>query len=98
MMRDPPGFNLNWLLKRVQGVGGDRFCWRASEMRHYVNDRPMPVIPQQALDAGIPIWRGCRSLMADEVVGFGEHVLAYGSQYLGPVRLAQLWGVYQRWE
>jgi type IV secretory pathway protease TraF len=97
MMRDPPGFTLNWLLKRVEGIGGDTFCWRASELRHYLNARPMQVIPPQALDAGIPIWRGCRTVMSDEVIGYGDHFLAYGSQYLGPVRLEQLWGVYRRY-
>jgi type IV secretory pathway protease TraF len=96
MLRDPPGFKLNWLLKRVEGVGGDRFCWRESELRHYLNERPMPVIPPQAIKAKVPIWRGCRTIMSDEAVGFGEHFLAYGSQYLGPVRLDELWGVYRR--
>lgn len=97
MLRDPKGFRLRWLLKRVEGVGGGRFCWRPGERRHYVNDRPMPVIPPEAVRAGLPVWHGCRVLEADEVVGFGDHHLAYGSQYFGPVRWDRLWGVYRRW-
>lgn len=97
MLRDPDGFRLRWLLKRVEGVGGDTFCWDPKERRHYVNHRPMPPIPPEAVRAGLPVWRGCRVLEADEVVGFGDHHLAYGSQYLGPIRWDRLWGVYRRW-
>lgn len=97
MLRNPKGFRLPWLLKRVEGVGGDRFCWNPREKRHYINERPMPQIPPEARKLKIPTWRGCRVLGEDELAGFGDVPLAYGSQYIGPVKLSQIWGVYRKW-
>jgi type IV secretory pathway protease TraF len=95
-LREPPGFKLHWLLKRVEAVGGDTMCWHENENRHYVNDRPMPVIPAEAKTKNVPVWKHCRTLDPDEVAGFGDDRLSYGSQFFGPVKLAQLWGVYRR--
>ena len=102
-MRDPPMWPHDVLLKRVEGVAGDRFCWSEQEGRHYINDRPMPVLSPLAydLEALVPefsIWRGCRVLEPGEIAGFGEGSLSHGSAYLGPVWIDDLHGVYWRLE
>jgi len=97
-MRGAPLWPLPWLMKRVEGVEGDLFCWR--DGRHWINDRPMPVLDPLAFDMerrvpGLSIWRGCRKLEAEEIAGFGEGGLSYGSAFFGPVPIDSLWGVYR---
>ena len=100
-MRRPPFWPRPLLLKRVEGVAGDRFCWH--DGRHWINDRPMPALDPLAFDLerrldGFTIWRGCRVLVPGEIAGFGADGLSYGSGFFGPVRLNRLWGVYRQWE
>ena len=47
-MRDAPFWPHRILLKRVEGVAGDTFCWR--DGRHWINDRPMPKLSPLAFD------------------------------------------------
>ena len=97
-MKGAPFWPLPILLKRVEGVAGDRFCWH--DGRHWINDRPMPKLDPLAFELerrhpGFTIWRGCRTLAADEIAGFGDGPLAYGSGFFGPVPLEKIWGVYR---
>lgn len=94
-LRYPPHFKLPWLLKRVAGVGGAHYCWRADLGTHTLDARPMPKPAAEALAMGIPVWQGCRTLAADEIVGYGEAPDSYDSRYIGPVTRDRLWGVYQ---
>lgn len=93
-VRNPPRFRLHWLLKRVEGVQGDRFCWDEVSGAHRLNGRLMPPPDPVALDIGVPVWRGCATLGPGELVGYGRGVESYDSRYFGPVREADLWGVY----
>ena len=43
-----PFWPLPILLKRVEGVAGDRFCWH--DGRHWINDRPMPELDPLAFE------------------------------------------------
>jgi type IV secretory pathway protease TraF len=101
-MRHDPAFwpGKRVLMKRVEGVAGDLFCWH--DGRHWINDRPMPALDPLAFqmeelyrEAGFTIWRGCRALESNEIAGFGDGGRAYGSGFYGPVRLSDLWGVYE---
>jgi type IV secretory pathway protease TraF len=109
-MRHAPFWGNYVLLKRVQGVPGDRLCWIDDRLRtvprarHWINDAPIPrldplafEIERQYRDRGFTIWRGCRVLDEGEIAGFGDGPLAYGSWALGPVSINQLWGVYVQW-
>lgn len=95
VMRDPPHFDLPWLMKTVEGVGGARFCWDPRRGIHRLDGRPMPPPHPLAIRLGIPVWRGCRVLEIGEVVGYGRSADSYDSRYFGPVREDRLWGVYR---
>ena len=95
VLRDPPHFDLPWLMKRVEGVAGDLFCWRPDLGTDTLNGRPMPAPSPMAHRLGIPVWRGCRRLQAGEIVGYGRTVDSYDSRYFGPVEESGLWGIYR---
>lgn len=92
--RDPPRWHLGWLLKRVEGVVGDLYCWDPGLGTHRLNGRPMPPPAADAIRIGIPVWHGCATLAPGEIVGYGRTSDSYDSRYFGPVREAELWGVY----
>lgn len=94
VLRDPPRFRLRWLLKRVEGVEGDRYCWDEDLGTHRLAGRPMPPPDPVALSVGLPAWRGCVTLGPGELVGYGRGADSYDSRYIGPVRESDLWGVY----
>lgn len=95
IVRRPPHFSEGWLVKRAVGIGGDHYCWDPALGTQRLNGRAMPAPLPEAIGMGIPVWRGCRTLSADEVVGYGETPDSYDSRYLGPVKLETLWGVYR---
>ena len=95
VLRDPPRFRLDWLLKRVEGVEGDRYCWDEAAGTHRLNGRAMPPPDPDAASGGLTVWRGCVVLGPGELVGYGRSFDSYDSRYLGPVREADLWGVYR---
>jgi type IV secretory pathway protease TraF len=90
----PPQFRGPWLMKRVKGVAGDRYCWDADLGTHVLAGRAMPPPSGLARGLGVPVWTGCRQLGGNEIVGYGEGV-SYDSRHLGPVRQTDLWGVYR---
>ena len=92
----PPRFREPWLMKRVAGIAGDRYCWHAELGTHELAGRAMPPPSPLARRLGVPVWTGCRRLGPGEVVGYGEGA-SYDSRHLGPVREAELWGVYRPW-
>lgn len=95
VLRDPPHFDLPWLMKRVEGVPGDLFCWDGGAGTHRLNGRAMPAPSALARRLGIPVWQGCRRLGPGEVAGYGQSADSYDSRYLGPVSVARLAGVYR---
>lgn len=95
VLRNPPHFSLPWLMKRIEGVAGDAYCWRPDLGTQTLNGRPMPPPAPAARALGIPVWLGCRMLQAGEIVGYGSSPDSYDSRYLGPVEERDLWGVYR---
>jgi type IV secretory pathway protease TraF len=94
VLPDPPHFRGPWLMKRVEGVAGDRYCWNSALGTHELAGRLMPPPSGQARSLGVPVWIGCRQLEPGEIVGYGQDA-SYDSRHLGPVREADLWGVYR---
>ncbi len=81
------------LLKRVAAVGGDRVCAAAGMIttpRHEV-----PVLTRDRRGAALPAWRECRVLRADELFVLGDTPGSFDSRYFGPIRRAQVDGVYR---
>lgn len=84
-----------YLMKRVEGVEGDVFCWDPERQQHRINGRWMPGPSPLAADLGLSGWEGCRALRPGEYVGYGDHPESYDSRYLGPINEAQIAGVYR---
>ena len=59
-VRDPPHFDLPWLLKRVAGLPGDRYCWNSEAGTHELNGRPMPPPDPDATGSGSRSGRAAR--------------------------------------
>ena len=93
-VRDPPHFDLPWLLKRVAGLPGQRYCWEEDAGTHLLDGAPMPPPDPDLVGLGVPVWKGCETLGPDEVALYGRTPDSYDSRYLGPVRLGDLWGRY----
>lgn len=94
VLNDPPNWSRSYLMKRVEGVPGQFYCWDESRQAHRLNDRWMPAVTSTARMMGIPTWRDCRLLGPDEYVGYGQGD-SYDSRYIGPVRAAEIAGVYR---
>jgi type IV secretory pathway protease TraF len=90
----PPQFRGPWLMKRVEGVPGDLYCWDPALGTHVLAGRLMPPPSGLARSLGVQVWTGCRRLEASEIVGYGEGA-SYDSRHIGPVPEADLWGVYR---
>jgi type IV secretory pathway protease TraF len=86
------------LLKRVAAVGGAQVCsvdgrltWPRGEAVALRRDRR---------GRALPAWQGCRRLAADALLVMGDTPTSFDSRYFGPVRLADVEGVYRegwRW-
>lgn len=81
------------LLKRVAAAAGDRVC--------RIDDRIAAgrrvVFARRKDHRGVPLpqWRGCRRLGPGEVFLLGDTPGSFDSRYFGPVRVADLDGVYR---
>ncbi|MBD3833518.1 MAG: S26 family signal peptidase [Brevundimonas sp.] len=81
------------LIKRVAATGGDTVC---SDGRWLI--APMRTVRIHARDrsgVALPAWRGCRRLAPDERLLLGDTPASLDSRYFGPVRIAQIEGVYR---
>ena len=81
------------LLKRVAAVGGERVCATAGTLT--TPRREVPVMARDRRGAALPAWRDCRVLRADELFVLGDTPGSFDSRYFGPVRRAQVDGVYR---
>lgn len=95
MLRNVQHFRGGILLKRAVGIPGDSFCWNPKSGTHLLNGKPMAHPLPEATAIGISVWKGCRLIAADEIVGYGDTPESYDSRYLGPVKQDALWGVYR---
>jgi conjugative transfer signal peptidase TraF len=82
------------LLKRVAGQEGDLVCVTAGEL--FTSQRVLPVRDHDRHGRALPLWRGCALLAAGEVFLLGDTDDSFDSRYFGPVRAADLKGVF--WE
>lgn len=81
------------LIKRVAASGGDLVC--ADGRWLVVPGRVVPVRARDGRGASLAAWRGCRRLAADERLLLGDTPTSFDSRYFGPVRTAQIEGVYR---
>jgi type IV secretory pathway protease TraF len=95
VLREAPNWGRPYLMKRVVGAGGDRYCWKPEVRKHRLGRAWMPGPSPQAVALGIKVWAGCRQLRADEVVGYGNHPDSYDSRYFGPVTQNRIAGIYR---
>ncbi len=82
-------------IKRVAANDGDSVCAEGSAIR--INDRT--VAHRAAHDSqgrALPHWRGCRTLVADEVFLMGDTSDSFDSRYFGPVGAADIEGVWRK--
>lgn len=81
------------LIKRVAATAGDAVC---SDGRWLIAPwRMVEVRGEDRAGAALPVWRGCRRLNADEHLLLGDTPTSLDSRYFGPVRTAQIEGVYR---
>lgn len=90
-----PRWGRAYLMKQVVGVAGDTYCWHPDRYQHALNGEWMPGPSDVALQLGIEIWEGCRTLEPGEVVGYGAGSDSYDSRYLGPVSVSYVVGIYR---
>ncbi|MFC3077848.1 S26 family signal peptidase [Phenylobacterium terrae] len=81
------------LLKRVAGRGGHLVC--AERERVALPGRWAPAMSHDRRGVALPRWRACRALADDEVFLLGDSAESFDSRYFGPVRRADLDGVYR---
>jgi type IV secretory pathway protease TraF len=97
LMDKAPRWKRAYLMKRVVGTQGMRYCWDPERGQHQLDDRWMPAPSPHAAEIGLKPWRGCRKLRSFEVVGYTDfsEIASYDSRYFGPVRNSQIAGVYR---
>lgn len=82
------------LLKLVAAGPGDRACREAMGVR--VGGALRPVMANDRRGAALPQWRECRVLADDEIFALGGlGASSFDSRYFGPVREAEILGVYR---
>lgn len=86
------------LIKRVAAAAGDTICTANGTV--VLPGRVLPVRDHDRRGWTLPGWRGCRRLAPNEVFLVGDTANSFDSRYFGPVRSAQVEGVFReavRW-
>ena len=86
------------LLKRVAATGGDTVCAAEGVLRTPRGQVAVP--PRDRRGAPLPVWRGCRTLAADELLFLGDTATSFDGRYFGPLRRTQVEATYRevlRW-
>ncbi|WGF90985.1 S26 family signal peptidase [Marinivivus vitaminiproducens] len=94
VLDEAPNWGRSYLMKRIEGLPGQTYCWDEARQAHRLDDRWMPEISITARMMEIPVWRGCRQLGPDEYVGYGAGD-SYDSRYIGPVSADAIAGAYR---
>ncbi len=83
------------ILKSVAAVSGDKVCTDNDHLQ--INGRMRAaILSRDRRGANLPRWRGCRQLGADEVFVFSDRIPnSFDSRYFGPVRRADIVGVFR---
>ena len=82
-------------IKRIAAIDGDSVCADGEVIR--INDRT--VAHRAAYDSqgrALPHWSGCRTLTANEVFLMGDTPDSFDSRYFGPMRAADIEGVWRK--
>lgn len=82
------------LLKRVVAAGAGRAC--ASGKVLQAGDWAIPRRSHDRRGTPIPAWSGCRLLRPDEFIVLGASSESFDSRYFGPIRAAEVVGVYEQ--
>lgn len=94
VLDDAPNWGRSYLMKRVEGLPGQLYCWDEVRLAHRLDDQWMPQVSMTARLMEVPVWKACRRLRDNEYVGYGAGD-SYDSRYIGPVSADQIAGVYQ---
>lgn len=80
------------LLKQLSAVDGDTVCRAGAAIT--INGAKVATA-RQASSTGraLPIWSGCRTLGAHEILALAPHPLSFDGRYLGPIDSRQIIGV-----
>ena len=83
------------ILKEIAAGQGDVVCTQAGALT--INGRwRAPVLERDPRGRQLPQWRGCRALAKDEFFVFSDRIPnSFDSRYYGPVKRAQIVGVFQ---
>lgn len=83
------------LLKGIAAGPGDEVCTTSGRLVINGRDRA-PIAQADRQGRGLPHWRGCRRLGADELFAFSDRVPnSFDSRYFGPVTRSAVVGVYR---
>lgn len=81
------------LLKRVAAAEGDRVCRLGDRVT--AGTRSVAAASRDRRGMTLPRWTDCRRLAAGEVFLLGDTPGSFDSRYFGPVRVADLDGVFR---
>jgi conjugative transfer signal peptidase TraF len=79
------------LIKRLAAVGGQHVCARANTI--LIGGQPVArVLDRDRQGRPLPVWRGCRRLLADEVLLLNDGPFSLDGRYFGPLRRSSMHG------
>jgi signal peptidase I len=82
-----------YLVKRVAGVTGDVMCRQDGIVT--IGERTVQAKRHDTKGNLLPFWKGCYTLLPDQVFVLGDHPNSFDSRYFGPVMRNRLTGRYQ---
>lgn len=90
------------MIKRLAAVGGQHVCARANAI--VIDGQPVAKVQDRDRQGRpLPVWRGCRRLLADEVLLLNDTPFSLDGRYFGPLcrssirgRAHALWTLGQR--
>ena len=81
------------LIKRIVGLSGDTMCREGATVT--INEKSVQASRKDTIGNDMPTWRGCRTLLPNEVILLGDHPSSFDSRYFGPVTRQELSGTYK---
>lgn len=82
-------------LKRIEALGGDEVCSEGANLR--INGgRAFPLRREAGEGERLAAWRGCRRLLASEVLLLGDTPGSFDSRYWGPIEARLIEGVWRK--
>lgn len=79
------------IIKRVRGLPGDEICRENGSIT--INKVVVAVaLVADSQGNALPVWRGCRTLNADEVLLLNNHPRSLDGRYFGPTNIEDVLG------